>query len=468
MANNTTFFDRMVHGSRPLWGIILLICIYSMLELYSASSQLVIEKPNVNAEISGHFYCLVLGFIIALVLSHFVKKVKHIKLITSVAGVMGVLCLLVLLLPASLAPHLRVMGLSIIDVGTENGASRWIMLMGIQFQPSELLKVGLVSAVAYVLTAPASDIPLIRPICRAARHELDDEPWVDKIRFIYATALSAFAFLIVFSENLSTAMLIGGTGLLLTWLSGTWKKAAIVSLLALLLVVLAAGASLHAISHEGIRSVGLPERAHTWKNRIDQKLSQKTTKFEYNDVTRQTVHSQIAIARGSGIVGRLPGNSIERDFLPQIYADFVFAIIVEELGFYLGAIAMMLLYIALMWRCCKIAFETKDNYLTILVFGFGVLITTQALMSMGVAANFGPVTGQPLPLISRGKTSIIITFTFIGLIQSVAAMVKAASLAETASSAPIDEAQEEVPAREEKQEPVQEEQVQETIKPSEE
>ncbi len=459
MAANTKFFTRMMQGSIPLWGIVGLIGIYSMLELYSASSQLVIEKPDVNGEILHHFCTLVTGFVGAVVLSHLANSGKRIRGITGFIGGLGVLCLLILLLPASLAPHLRVMGLSLIDVGTENGASRWIVLMGVQFQPSELLKVGLVSAVAFVLTAPASNIPLMRTICRMTRHEVDDEPWVDKLRFIYGSALSGFAFLIVFSDNLSTALLIAATGLLLTWLSGTWKKAAVISFFALFLIAVIAFVSLHSISHEGIRNVGLPERAHTWKNRIDQKLSQETTKFEYNDVTRQTVHSQIAIARG-GYVGRMPGNSIERDFLPQIYADFVFAIIVEELGFIFGACALMLLYIALFWRCCKTAFEAKDNYLALLVFGFGVLIIIQALMSMGVAANIGPVTGQPLPLISRGKTSIIVTFVFIGLIQGVAAMAQRKAFAQTTTFAPTDEEQGEVSEQEVEQE--------ETIKPSEE
>lgn len=418
-----SFFNRMFRGSKALWWVVLFIGLFSAVELYSASSQLVIEKDDVNAEISGHFYTLVVGAVMAVVMSHAARTRRRVAMLTWTLGAVGMVCVLILLLPEGLSPHVRVAGIPIIETGTENGASRWIVLMGVRFQPSELLKLGVVSSVAWVLTAPGRFVPGMKWLCRMANRDMSDEEWVDKVRFVMGTAVSAVAFMVVFSENLSTALLIGGVGVALTWVSGTWGRGRTVSMVALVAMATIAVATLHMVSDEGLRRMGAPERAHTWKHRLEEKLREdETTRFEYNDVRRQTVHSQIAIARGSGWIGRLPGNSVERDFLPQIYADFVFAIIVEELGFVLGAVLLMSLYLALMWRCCAIARMTRDNYLTMVLIGFGVLIVTQAVMSMGVAANVGPVTGQPLPLISRGKTSILITFMMIGIIQGIAEM----------------------------------------------
>ena len=117
-------------------------------------------------------------------------------------------------------------------------------------------------------------------------------------------------------------------------------------------------------------------------------------------------------------MGKGPGNSVQRDFLPQAYSDFIYAIIIEELGLAGGAIVAFL-YIWLLMRIGKIVQNCDSSYYAYLIMGIGILLTCQALMNMMVAVGLMPVTGQPLPLISRGGTSILVNCTYIGIILGV-------------------------------------------------
>jgi len=128
-------------------------------------------------------------------------------------------------------------------------------------------------------------------------------------------------------------------------------------------------------------------------------------------------HASIAIARG-GIFGKLPGRSVQRDFLPQAYSDFIYAIIIEELGL-TGGIFVLLLYVVLMFRVAIIARRCEKLFPKYLVLGCGLIIVIQAFINMAVAVQLMPVTGQPLPLISRGGTSTVLTCVYFGIILSV-------------------------------------------------
>jgi cell division protein FtsW len=175
---------------------------------------------------------------------------------------------------------------------------------------------------------------------------------------------------------------------------------------------------------ENIIKTSLP-RATTWKNRVDRYVTFKkadqntadTSTLQTTSDDYQVVHAKIAIARG-GIIGRGPGQSTQRDFLPQAYDDFIYAIIIEELGI-AGGIAVILLYLMLTYRAGIIARRCEKLFPKYLVIGCSLLILVQALINMAVAVNLFPVTGQPLPLISRGGTSIVITCIYIGMILSV-------------------------------------------------
>jgi cell division protein FtsW len=164
-------------------------------------------------------------------------------------------------------------------------------------------------------------------------------------------------------------------------------------------------------------------RADTWKARILNFGKEDPTPKEYDlDKDAQVAHANIAIV-SSGITGKGPGKSTERDFLAQAFSDFIFAIVIEELGI-IGAIAVVFLYIILLYRCARIASRCENNFPAFLAMGLGLLLVIQATFNMMVAVGLAPVTGQPLPLISKGGTSTIINCAYIGAILSVSRSAK--------------------------------------------
>ena len=160
-------------------------------------------------------------------------------------------------------------------------------------------------------------------------------------------------------------------------------------------------------------------RFDTWKARIDKFMSHKqiTPKEVDLDKDAQVAHANIAIA-SSNIVGKGPGNSEECNFIPQAYSDFIYAIIIEEMGVE-GAFFVVMLYIILLFRTGRIASKCENNFPALLAMGLALLLVTQALFNMCVAVGLAPVTGQPLPLISKGGTSTLINCVYIGVILSI-------------------------------------------------
>ena len=164
-------------------------------------------------------------------------------------------------------------------------------------------------------------------------------------------------------------------------------------------------------------------RADTWKSRIKKFGKPKPTPQEYDlDKDAQVAHANIAIV-SSGVIGKGPGKSTERDFLSQAFSDFIYAIIIEELGI-IGAFFVVFLYIILLYRCARIASRCENNFPAFLAMGLGLLLVIQATFNMMVAVGLAPVTGQPLPLISKGGTSTIINCAYIGAILSVSRSAK--------------------------------------------
>ena len=164
------------------------------------------------------------------------------------------------------------------------------------------------------------------------------------------------------------------------------------------------------------------ERLITQVGRINDMLEENQTsdeEFRITDDNYQRSHAKIAIARGGASpLGVLPGNSQQRNILPQAFADYIFAIIVEEWGI-IGAIALIFLYLAILFRACLTSSRYSDYAAMLMVMGLALMITCQALISMMVSVGIGPVTGQPLPMISRGGTSALITSIYFGIIMSV-------------------------------------------------
>ena len=167
----------------------------------------------------------------------------------------------------------------------------------------------------------------------------------------------------------------------------------------------------------------LLHRADTWKARILKFGKDDVAPQDYDlDKDAQVAHANIAIV-SSGVVGKGPGKSVERDFLAQAFSDFIFAIVIEELGL-LGAAFVVFLYIILLYRCARIASQCENNFPAFLAMGLGLLLVVQAAFNMMVAVGLAPVTGQPLPLISKGGTSTIINCAYIGTILSVSRSAK--------------------------------------------
>ena len=172
------------------------------------------------------------------------------------------------------------------------------------------------------------------------------------------------------------------------------------------------------------KSPSFLHRFATWKGRIDKKLNSKYVAPQDYDLDKdaQVAHANIAIVN-SNIIGKGPGQSVERDFLPQAFSDFIFVIIIEELGI-IGATIVVFLYIVLLFRAARIASRCDNNFPAFLVLGLALMLVIQASFNMLVAVGIAPVTGQPLPLISRGGTSTIINCAYIGAILSVSRSAK--------------------------------------------
>jgi len=161
-------------------------------------------------------------------------------------------------------------------------------------------------------------------------------------------------------------------------------------------------------------------RVSTWKNRIETYLNSNKAD---NDDIYQIEQSKIAIASG-GLFGKGPGNSTQRNFLPHPYSDFIFSIIVEEYGFFIGALLIVMLYMILLYRVGIIVKTAKRAFPAILAIGLIIMIILQAIVNMGVATAIFPVTGQTLPLISMGGTSIIFTSVSLGIILNISNQIK--------------------------------------------
>ena len=373
---------------KTYWVIYLFLIVAAVIALFSASSTLVYSNHSALGPIGQQMFFLVLGVIAAYTIqfipTYWVRFGGYILL--------GVSTLLVY---STMIPHNPL-------VVTINGASRWIRLAGITFQPSELAKLSLIIVIADQLARIRTE--------------------ADKKKYFYRTLIiSGVVMLPIMASNLSTAVLIGLIIFCLWVLARIpWKYTLSVVGIAVLVLVLG-----YCIVEFGFvrpqRNMHGPfKRATTWVSRIDRHFEHdNASKYVLTDDNIQEVYSSVAIARGGASpLGVLPGNSKERDYLPLAFADYIFAIIVEEWGI-IGAFALIFLYIAILFRASNISSRYSDMPAMLMTMGLALMITCQALISMLVAVGIGPVTGQPLPLISRGGTSVLITSIYFGILMGV-------------------------------------------------
>jgi cell division protein FtsW len=395
-------------GDKVIWMVLLLLCIISIIEVFSASSSLTYKSQNYLGPISGHVSKIIMGVGASIVILNI--PCRYFKLFTPfMLALSGIMLLWVLFFGEK-----------------TNDAGRWISLFGLQFQPSEIAKGTMVLVTAQILSA------------------MQREDGADRRAFRYILIIVLPMAVLIGLENLSTAALIIVVIFLMMFI-GRIPMVQLGKLMGLgvLFIVLFIGAiytlgsfdsSSEEVQTESVvngevkkeskKSSSPLHRLGTWKARIDKKLNSKYVAPEDYDLDKdaQVAHANIAIV-GSNIIGRGPGQSVERDFLPQAFSDFIFVIIIEELGI-VGACFVVFLYIVLLYRAARIASRCENNFPAFLVMGLALMLVIQASFNMLVAVGIAPVTGQPLPLISRGGTSTIINCAYIGAILSVSRSAK--------------------------------------------
>lgn len=386
------------------------LCIISIIEVYSASSQLTYKGGNYIAPVLKHISILVVGIFFMVVTLNI--KCKYFRIA----------------LPLMLGISFVAL-ISVYIVGqVTNGAHRWVPIMGIQFQPSELAKGTIVLAVAQILSAMQTD------------------KGADKQAFRYILTVCLFFIPLIMLENLSTAALLCLV-VFMMMLIGRVPARQLGKLLGVTALIMSGVFAMVMIfgtdrqREKTVSDVDMAQtvaekqkdesivgkvfhRFDTWKARIDDFIYNKPLKAEDVDLDKdgQWAHANIAIA-SSNITGKGPGNSEECDFLSQAFSDFIYAIIIEETGIF-GAVFVAMLYIILLFRTGRIANRCENNFPAFLAMGLALLLVTQALFNMCVAVGLAPVTGQPLPLISKGGTSTIINCVYIGAILSISRSAK--------------------------------------------
>lgn len=363
---------KLIRGDKSIWAICLTLLFYSFVIVYSSSSNIAFQYHGGNnlSVMLKHLIHVLMGLGFMISISHIPQK--FLKNSSVLIYVLTIGLLLLAMFTGT-------------TIGNAN-ASRWVNIFGLTFQPSEMAKVSLIMLLARNLVKhqgklkdfKASFIPIVLPI-------------IGMCLMVVRASLSAAVFLyvvsmvILFLGNYPIKNILKICGLAI----GTFS---------LFLIIV-------------INVPNISNRVDTWKGRIERYVNDE----EDADANYQIEHSKMALMTG-GMTGIGPGKSKQKYFLPQSNSDFIFAIMVEEYGFLFGCILPILLFLWLFIRFMITAHNTKSDFGKILVFGLGFSLIFQAFLNMGVAVELLPVTGQTLPLISAGGSSIWMTCSAIGLI----------------------------------------------------
>ncbi len=386
---------KNIQGDSVIWAIIGVLAIFSFLPVYSASSNLayLYGDGNTFKFLAKHFAHLVLGFGIL----YGVHKIPYhyFRGLSMIALPIVVVLLLITMAQGT-------------TIGGAN-ASRWIRvpLVGVTFQTSTLAAVVLMTYVARYLSTIESKL-------------------VNFKETLLPLWLPVFLIIgLILPANFSTAAIIFAMVVLLVFIGGyPFRYLAIILTTGLLLL------SLFVLTAKAFPEV-FPNRVDTWISRVASFVD-KTDK----DADYQIIKAKTAIASG-GITGLGPGKSVQKNFLPQSSSDFIYAIIVEEFGL-LGALVVMVVYLLLLFRLVVVAHKSSSMFAKLLVIGVGLPVVFQALVNMAVAVELFPVTGQTLPLISSGGTSIWMTCLALGIVLSVSAKREVEKNEEQAMDNPLD------------------------------
>lgn len=361
-------------GDRVIWTIVFLLSLLSTLVVYSSVVTLANKYKQGDAEsyLIKHFITIIGGIVIM----YFIHKLRY--TLFSRVGQIGLFLVIPLLL------------FTLLKGESAGGASRWIEIpgLGLTFQSSDIAKIVLLIFVARTITVKQG--------------QLNDLKSVLKYLILPIGVICA----LILPANFSTASLLFVCSLFTMFVGGIHIKI-IMKIMGMCLV----GAVLFVLwvwfAPESIPG----GRGPTWKARIENFVN-GDAKSNY-----QSEQAKIAIAAG-GVIGKGPGNSTQRAFLPQASSDFIYAIIIEEYGLFTGFV-MLFLYMILLFRGIRILRDSEKTFGGLMAVALSFSLVFQALINMAVAVNLFPVTGQPLPLVSMGGTSIWFTCIAIGIILSV-------------------------------------------------
>lgn len=365
-------------GDRVIWAIIAILTMVSILTIYSSSSFLAFRNKGGNTEYYLLKQVLILGVGLLII---YVFHLLHYKRFNIWAPYMLVVTLPLLALTLA--------------IGTEvNDAQRWLEVpgLGLTFQTSDLAKISLITYVARSITAKqdyisdfqSAFLPIIMPVI--------------------------ITCLLIAPSNLSTALVIFATCMVMMFVGRVAMK--------YIFLLLFCGM----VAFSGLIVVGqaFPEkvRVHTWTSRLKNFVTDE-------DDADQTKQAKMAIANG-GLVGAGPGNSVQKNFLPNAFSDYLYAVIIEEYGI-VGGLVIMGLYLLLFLRVVRLVTKSPKTFPAMLVMGLTLMLVVQALANMAVSVHLVPVTGLPLPLLSMGGTSLLFSCVSFGMILSVSKFIETES-----------------------------------------
>jgi cell division protein FtsW len=370
-----------LRGDKGIWVIVLILSVFSLLAIYSSTGTLAYRAQQGNTEyyVLKHFLLLCFGLAIMYV-AHNIKYVYYSRISQ---------LLLLIAIPALIY--------ALFFSSQINEAGRWIQLpvINLSFQPSDLAKLALVMYIARILAKEKDRIKERGPF----------------LHIMFATLIVCG---LIFPANFSTSALVFLTAMVMMFIGQINLRYVFSTLAVCLTGLVLMFVLMKLIPQDRLNEMG---RMGTWAARIDRFSNPDESKENF-----QVEQAKIAIASG-GLLGKMPGNSTQRNILPHPYSDFIYAIIIEEYGF-IGGLGVLMLYLMLMFRAISISRKCEGTFGSYLVFGIAFLLVTQAFVNMAVAVGLFPVTGQVLPFLSMGGTSLWLTSLGVGIILSVSVDVQ--------------------------------------------
>ena len=375
---------RIFKGDTVTWILFAVLCAISLVEVFSAASRLTI-RYSLWGPLIGHAKFLLLSIFAAWAVHNF--PMEWFK---------------------KAAPYAYALFTALLIYGTIFGeakgdATRWISIAGYSIQPSEFARLGLLLIISQFI----------------ANWQEGKETAFNTLKKIVLVTLGVSIPIVI--TNLSTALIILSAVYMMLVLAKLPRKLMAKFTLVCIALAIAGATTIMVIPAEKVR--GTPfKRIETWQNRISKYMpfGEKQEEKKVDDgKDDQRKYANIAIASSGIIFGKGPGNSEEREYLPEAYSDLIYAIIIEEWGLIIGCVGLLILYLTLLFHTGQIAKNCDDPFAAYLIMGAALLIGIQAMIHMSISTGLFPISGQPLPLISRGGSSLVVNSVYIGMILSV-------------------------------------------------